>query len=73
MTQIKNAVSSAQSIALEANVPMSIEHVDKVLEVISDWNVAMKQAQRKEREKQEKQPKRSYSLSGDGILIEGLF
>ncbi|KAF7790376.1 hypothetical protein EIP86_001331 [Pleurotus ostreatoroseus] len=70
--QIKNAVSSAQSIALEANVPMSIEHVNKVLEVISDWNFAMKQAQRKEREKQEKQPKRSYSLSGDGILIEGL-
>ncbi|THG97095.1 hypothetical protein EW026_g4850 [Hermanssonia centrifuga] len=42
--QIKNAVSSAQSIALEAGAPLSVAHVDKVLDVVSDWNAAQAQA-----------------------------
>ncbi|KAI5116472.1 hypothetical protein M0805_001635 [Coniferiporia weirii] len=38
--QIKNAVSSAQSIALERNSRLLIEHIDTVLEVVSDWHTA---------------------------------
>ncbi|KAF7302929.1 AAA family [Mycena kentingensis (nom. inval.)] len=38
--QIKNTVSSAQCIALDADADLSIEHIDAVLEVIEDWNVA---------------------------------
>ncbi|KAK0441848.1 P-loop containing nucleoside triphosphate hydrolase protein [Armillaria borealis] len=35
--QIKNIVGSAQSIALQYNAPLSVEHVDMVLEVMSEW------------------------------------
>ena len=38
--QIKNAVSSAQSIALEAESPLLVEHINAVLEVASDWRKA---------------------------------
>jgi hypothetical protein len=41
--QIKNTVSNAQSIALETQSPLSVEHVDAVLEVVSDWNTAKAQ------------------------------
>ncbi|KAK0464301.1 P-loop containing nucleoside triphosphate hydrolase protein [Desarmillaria tabescens] len=40
--QIKNAVASAQSIALNCNAPLSPEHVDKVLEVLSEREKARK-------------------------------
>ena len=38
--QIKNAVSSAQSIALEAESPLLTKHFNAVLEVVSDWHKA---------------------------------
>ncbi|KAJ6601323.1 P-loop containing nucleoside triphosphate hydrolase protein [Mycena vulgaris] len=38
--QIKNVVSSAQCIALDANVDLAVEHVDMVLDVVDDWNTA---------------------------------
>ncbi|KAK0473017.1 P-loop containing nucleoside triphosphate hydrolase protein [Armillaria luteobubalina] len=38
--QIKNAMASAKSIALEDNMPLSVEHIDTVLEVLSDWDMA---------------------------------
>ncbi|KAJ7047085.1 P-loop containing nucleoside triphosphate hydrolase protein [Mycena alexandri] len=44
--QIKNAVSSAQCIALDANVPLSVEHVDTVLDVVEAWHTAQEQSQR---------------------------
>ncbi|KAJ6601315.1 P-loop containing nucleoside triphosphate hydrolase protein [Mycena vulgaris] len=36
--QIKNIISSAQCIALDANTEMSVEHVDAVLDVVDDWH-----------------------------------
>ncbi|ETW80179.1 AAA+-type ATPase [Heterobasidion irregulare TC 32-1] len=36
--QIKNAISSAQCIALESDSPLSIEHVNAVLEVVTAWH-----------------------------------
>ncbi|KAF8532083.1 P-loop containing nucleoside triphosphate hydrolase protein [Gautieria morchelliformis] len=36
--QIKNAVGSAQCIALESGASFSTEHIDTVLDVVSDWN-----------------------------------
>ena len=41
--QIKNAVSTARSIALEQGAKPSVEHVDTVLEVMSDWQSAKSQ------------------------------
>jgi hypothetical protein len=41
--QIKNTISNAQSIALETQSPLSVEHVDTVLEVVNDWNKAKEQ------------------------------
>ena len=38
--QIKNAVSTARSIALEQGATPSVGHVDTVLEVMSDWQTA---------------------------------
>jgi len=38
--QIKNAVNSAQCIALESNEPLSVEHVEVVLDVVQDWKSA---------------------------------
>ena len=38
--QIKNVVSSAQSIALEAESPLLTEHINAVLEVVSDRHKA---------------------------------
>ncbi|KAJ7201265.1 P-loop containing nucleoside triphosphate hydrolase protein [Mycena pura] len=38
--QIKNAVSSAHSIALDENEPMAIDHIDTVLDVLSEWQKA---------------------------------
>ncbi|PBK88100.1 P-loop containing nucleoside triphosphate hydrolase protein [Armillaria gallica] len=38
--QIKNVVASAQSIALDDKMPLSPEHIDTVLEVLSDWEMA---------------------------------
>ncbi|CAK5275284.1 unnamed protein product [Mycena citricolor] len=38
--QIKNVVSSAQCIALDAEAEMGVEHIDAVLEVIDDWHSA---------------------------------
>ncbi|PAV22548.1 AAA family ATPase [Pyrrhoderma noxium] len=38
--QIKNVVSSAQCIALEAESPLLVEHINAVLEVASDWHKA---------------------------------
>ncbi|PBK92858.1 P-loop containing nucleoside triphosphate hydrolase protein [Armillaria gallica] len=35
--QIKNIVGSAQSIALQYSAPLSVEYVDMVLEVMSEW------------------------------------
>lgn len=43
--QIKNAVSSAQSIALDAQETLSVAHINKVLDVISDWRAAHMHAQ----------------------------
>ncbi|EMD40005.1 hypothetical protein CERSUDRAFT_46125, partial [Gelatoporia subvermispora B] len=40
--QIKNTVSSAQCIALDAGEPFSVKHVDEVLEVVQNWNTARK-------------------------------
>ncbi|KAJ7054051.1 P-loop containing nucleoside triphosphate hydrolase protein [Mycena amicta] len=42
--QIKNTVSSAQCVAVDANAVLSIEHIDAVLEVVDDWNIAKRQA-----------------------------
>ncbi|KIP06048.1 hypothetical protein PHLGIDRAFT_119307 [Phlebiopsis gigantea 11061_1 CR5-6] len=41
--QIKNAVSTARSIALQQGAIPSVEHVDTVLEVMSDWQLAKHQ------------------------------
>ena len=38
--KIKNTVSNAQSIALETGASLSVEHIDAVLDVVSDWNSA---------------------------------
>ncbi|CCM02989.1 uncharacterized protein FIBRA_05104 [Fibroporia radiculosa] len=38
--QIKNAISTAQSIALDQNAPLSVEHIHTVLEVARDWTKA---------------------------------
>jgi len=38
--QIKNAVSSARSIALEQGSGLLVEHIDTVLEVLNDWHIA---------------------------------
>jgi len=38
--QIKNAVSSAQCIALECKEPLSVEHIETVLDVVNDWKNA---------------------------------
>ncbi|KAI0034423.1 P-loop containing nucleoside triphosphate hydrolase protein [Vararia minispora EC-137] len=38
--QIKNAVISAQSIAMDMDVPLTMGHVDVVLEVFNDWTAA---------------------------------
>ncbi|KAJ7349861.1 P-loop containing nucleoside triphosphate hydrolase protein [Mycena albidolilacea] len=38
--QIKNIVSSAQCVALDANTALSVEHIDAVLEVVDEWNTA---------------------------------
>ncbi|KAF8576015.1 P-loop containing nucleoside triphosphate hydrolase protein [Ramaria rubella] len=38
--QIKNAVSSGQCIALESKAELSVEHIEAVLEVVSDWKSA---------------------------------
>ncbi|KAJ6488032.1 P-loop containing nucleoside triphosphate hydrolase protein [Mycena sanguinolenta] len=38
--QIKNAVSSAQCVALDAQEDLSITHIDAVLDVVDDWAVA---------------------------------
>ena len=43
--QIKNAVSSAHSVALDAQETLSITHIDKVLDVIGDWRTAQMHAQ----------------------------
>lgn len=40
LLQIKNTVSNAQSIALETQSPLSVEHVDAVLDVVEDWGTA---------------------------------
>ncbi|KAJ7492123.1 P-loop containing nucleoside triphosphate hydrolase protein [Mycena latifolia] len=42
--QIKNVVSSAQCIALDANADMSVEHVNAVLDVVDDWHAARQHA-----------------------------
>ncbi|KAJ4484206.1 P-loop containing nucleoside triphosphate hydrolase protein [Lentinula edodes] len=36
--QIKNMVGSAQAIALDRNAPLTVEHVDTVLDVVNSWN-----------------------------------
>ena len=38
--QIKNTVSSAQCIAMDENEPLSMSHIETVMEVVSDWNSA---------------------------------
>ncbi len=40
--QIKNAVGSAQSIALQHKASLSVDHIDTVLEVMSEWQKAQK-------------------------------
>ncbi|KAJ7145354.1 P-loop containing nucleoside triphosphate hydrolase protein [Mycena crocata] len=47
--QIKNAVSSAQSIALDENEAMSVEHIDTVLDVLSEWQQARATEEEEER------------------------
>ncbi|KAJ6623166.1 P-loop containing nucleoside triphosphate hydrolase protein [Mycena sp. CBHHK59/15] len=42
--QIKNAVSSAQCIALDANAELSVEHIDAVLDVVNDWQTAIERS-----------------------------
>ncbi|KAF8183562.1 P-loop containing nucleoside triphosphate hydrolase protein [Mycena galopus ATCC 62051] len=42
--QIKNIVSSAQCIALDAKMDLSVEHVDAVLEVVDDWDTAQERS-----------------------------
>ncbi|KAJ7492168.1 P-loop containing nucleoside triphosphate hydrolase protein [Mycena latifolia] len=42
--QIKNVVSNAQCIALDANAKLAVEHVDMVLDVVDDWNTAREQS-----------------------------
>jgi hypothetical protein len=39
--QIKNTVSSAQSLALEEGVPLSKKHVETVLQVVQTWQTAV--------------------------------
>lgn len=39
--QIKNAVGSAQSIALQHKASLSVDHIDTVLEVMSEWQKAL--------------------------------
>lgn len=38
--QIKNVVSTAKSIASSESSPLSLKHVQTVLEVMQDWQVA---------------------------------
>ncbi|KAG0704003.1 P-loop containing nucleoside triphosphate hydrolase protein [Suillus ampliporus] len=38
--QIKNTISTAQSISLDQNLPLSAEHIRTVLEVARDWSKA---------------------------------
>lgn len=38
--QIKNAVGSAQALARAEATPLQPRHIDMVLEVFSDWNIA---------------------------------
>ncbi|OAX38624.1 P-loop containing nucleoside triphosphate hydrolase protein [Rhizopogon vinicolor AM-OR11-026] len=38
--QIKNTISTARSISLDENVPLSVEHIRTVLEVAMDWSKA---------------------------------
>nr|GAT46316.1 AAA family [Mycena chlorophos] len=42
--QIKNTVSNAQSIAIDAQETFSIDHIDAVLEVVNDWEEAKRHA-----------------------------
>ncbi|KAJ7508569.1 P-loop containing nucleoside triphosphate hydrolase protein [Mycena galericulata] len=42
--QIKNVVSSAQCIALDASAELSVDHIDAVLDVVDDWHVAKDRA-----------------------------
>uniref|UniRef100_A0A0W0F8F3 AAA+ ATPase domain-containing protein n=1 Tax=Moniliophthora roreri TaxID=221103 RepID=A0A0W0F8F3_MONRR len=46
--QIKNAVSSAQCIALSQKAILSVEHIDAVLEVTQDWDIARLKQKKKE-------------------------
>jgi hypothetical protein len=38
--KIKNTISTAHSISLDENAPLSVEHIRTVLEVARDWNKA---------------------------------
>jgi hypothetical protein len=36
--QIKNIVGNAQSLALDEDAPLSIKHVDTILEIMEEWS-----------------------------------
>ncbi|KAK7681611.1 hypothetical protein QCA50_015344 [Cerrena zonata] len=38
--QIKNTVSSAQCIAMDEGIPLSMKHIENVMDVVSDWYTA---------------------------------